>query len=75
MASTLLTVVNPKKFSIMDSRALIVLHDYNLVPTDNPAQMDYQTYRKLMKSLAKGANCAPIDLYRALIAYSRQARG
>jgi hypothetical protein len=74
MASTLLTIVNPKKFSIMDSRALTVLHEYALVPTDNPAQMDYQTYRKLIKSLAKGANCAPIDLYRALIAYSRQER-
>ncbi|UVI35390.1 hypothetical protein [Brevibacterium spongiae] len=74
MASTLLAVVNPKKFSIMDSRALGVLHDFNLVPTDNPTQMDYRTYRKLMKSLAKGANCAPIDLYRALIAYSRQDR-
>ena len=74
MASTLLTVVNPKKFSIMDSRALTVLHDFNLVSTDNPSHMDYQTYHKLMKSLAKGANCAPIDLYRALIAYSRQDR-
>ncbi|WP_210603181.1 hypothetical protein [Brevibacterium oceani] len=73
LASTLLTVFNPKKFSIMDTRSLSVLYDYDLVPTDNPTSMDYQTYRKLMKSLAKGANCAPIDLYRALIAYSRQS--
>ncbi|WP_166973528.1 hypothetical protein [Brevibacterium atlanticum] len=71
LASTLLTVVNPKKFSIMDTRSLSVLHDHGLVPTDNPTAMDYQTYRKLMKSLAKGASCAPLDLYRALIAYSR----
>lgn len=71
MASTLLTVFNPKKFSIMDTRSLSVLHAFNLVSTDSPTAMDYQTYRKLMKSLAKGANCAPLDLYRALIAYSR----
>jgi hypothetical protein len=74
LASTLLTVFNPKKFSILDSRALSVLHAFGLVSADHPASMEYQTYRKLMKSLAKGANCAPLDLYRALIAYSRQPR-
>lgn len=72
LASTLLTVFNPKKYSIMDSRATGVLHEYNLLDSANPNQTDYQSYRKLVKSLAKGANCAPLDLYRALIAYSRQ---
>lgn len=74
LASTLLTVFNPRKFSILDSRSVGVLHEFDLIESDNPAQVDYQAYRKLMKSLAKGANCAPIDLYRALIAYSRQAK-
>ncbi|MCF2587083.1 hypothetical protein HU144_07235 [Brevibacterium sp. UCMA 11752] len=72
LASTLLTVYDPKKFTIMDSRATGVLHEYGLLESPNPNHTDYQTYRKLVKSLAKGANCAPLDLYRALIAYSRQ---
>lgn len=71
LASTLLTVFNPKKFSIMDSRAMGVLHEFDLIESTNPNQTDYQAYRKLVKSLAKGANCTPLDLYRALIAYSR----
>ncbi|WP_231442693.1 hypothetical protein [Brevibacterium zhoupengii] len=72
LASTLLAVFDSKKFSIMDSRATGVLHEFGLLESPNPNQTDYQSYRKLVKSLAKGANCAPIDLYRALIAYSRQ---
>lgn len=72
LASTLLTVFNPKKFSIMDSRATGALHEFGLLESSNPYQTDYQAYRKLVKSLAKGASCAPLDLYRSLIAYSRQ---
>ncbi|MGO1908736.1 MAG: hypothetical protein ACTH1C_07515 [Brevibacterium linens] len=71
LASTLLTVFNPKKFSIMDSRAVGVLNEFGVLDTTNPAQVDYQSYRKLVKSLSKGANCAPLDVYRALVAYSR----
>lgn len=72
LASTLLTVVDSKKFSIMDARATGVLHEFGLLESTNPNQTDYQDYRKLMRSLAKSANCAPLDLYRALIAYSRR---
>ncbi|VEW13872.1 Uncharacterised protein [Brevibacterium casei] len=75
LASALLTVFDPKKYSILDSRAVGVLHDHGLLETPNPSRVDYTAYRKLMKSLAKGANCAPLDLYRALIAYSRQPQG
>ena len=74
LASTLLTVFDPKKFSIMDSRATGVLHEFGLLASAHPNQTDYQTYRKLVKSLAKGANCAPLDLYRALIAFSRHPK-
>lgn len=74
LASALLTVADPRKFSIIDSRAVGVLHDHGLLESANPAQIDYTEYRKLMRSLAKGANCAPLDLYRALIAYSRRSR-
>lgn len=73
LASTLLAVFNPLKFPILDARTVGVLHEFDLVDTTNPAQIDYQDYRKLVKSLAKGANCTPLDLYRALIAYSRQS--
>lgn len=74
LASTLLTVADPKKFAIMDARAVGALHDHGLVESPNPAKLSYLTYRKLMKSLAKGANCTTLDLYRALIAFSRQPR-
>ena len=74
LASTLLTVVNPKKYSIIDARSTGVLHEFGLLESPNPNHTDYQDYRKLVKSLAKGANCAPLDLYRALIAYSRRPK-
>lgn len=72
LASTLLAAWDPKRYSIMDSRATGVLHEFGLLESANPNQTDYQSYRKLVRSLSKGANCAPMDLYRALIAYSRQ---
>lgn len=75
LASTLLTVFNPRKFSILDSRSVGVLDEFDLIESDNPAPGDYQVYRKLMKSLATGTNCAPIDLHRALITDSRQPKG
>lgn len=74
LASALLTVFDPKKYAIIDARAVGVLHDHGLLESANPQQVDYSAYRKLVKSLAKGANCAPLDLYRALIAYSRQPK-
>lgn len=72
LASTLLAVFDPVKYVIQDARAVGVLHEFGLVPSPNPARIEYPRYRKLVRSLAKGANCAPLDLYRALIAYSRQ---
>lgn len=74
LASALLTVFDPKKYAIIDARAVGVLHDHGLLESANPQNIDYGDYRKLVKSLAKGANCAPLDLYRALIAYSRQPK-
>ncbi len=74
LASALLTVFDPKKYAIIDARAVGVLHDHGLLESANPQQVDYSAYRKLVKSLAKGASCAPLDLYRALIAYSRQPK-
>ncbi|MFE2654928.1 hypothetical protein [Brevibacterium sp. NPDC059310] len=75
LASALLTVFDPKKYAILDARAVGVLHDHGLLESANPSHVDYTAYRKLVKSLAKGANCAPLDLYRALVAYSRQPQG
>ncbi|WP_309132325.1 hypothetical protein [Brevibacterium sp.] len=72
LGSTLLAVFNPKKFAIMDARAVGVLHEFALVDTSNLAHLEYSTYRRLMRSLAKGAHCGTLDLYRAVIAYSRQ---
>ncbi|RBP65476.1 hypothetical protein DFO66_10459 [Brevibacterium sanguinis] len=75
LASTLLAVVDPKRFAIMDARAVGVLNEFALIDTSNPARLDYSTYRRLVRSLAKGAGCGALDLYRALIACSRQPRG
>ncbi len=74
LSTTLLAVFSPRKFAIMDARAVGILNEFDLVGTSNPARLDYSTYRRLIRSLAKGADCSALDLYRALVAYSRQPR-
>lgn len=70
LASSLLSAVYPKRFAIMDARAVGALHAAGHLDSDNPARIDYLDYISTIMALAEACDCAPVDLYRALYAWS-----
>lgn len=70
LASSLLSAVYPKRFAIMDARAVGALHAAGHLDSDNPARIDYLDYISTLMTLAEACGCAPVELYRALYAWS-----
>lgn len=70
LASSLLSAVYPKRFAIMDARAVGALHAAGHLDSDNPARIDYLDYISTLMTLAESCGCAPVELYRALYAWS-----
>ena len=70
LASSLLSAVYPKRFAIMDARAVGALHAAGHLDSDNPARIDYLDYISTLMTLADACGCAPVELYRALYAWS-----
>ena len=70
LASSLLSAVYPKRFAIMDARAVGALHAAGHLDSDNPARIDYLDYISTLMTLADACGCSPVELYRALYAWS-----
>lgn len=70
LASSLLSAVYPERFAIMDARAVGALHAAGHLDSDNPARIDYLDYNSTLMTLADACGCAPVELYRALYAWS-----
>lgn len=70
LASSLLSAVYPERFAIMDARAVGALHAAGHLDSDNPARIDYLDYISTLMTLADACGCSPVELYRALYAWS-----
>ncbi|WP_345031777.1 hypothetical protein [Brevibacterium pityocampae] len=70
LASSLLSAVYPERFTIMDARAVGALHAAGHLDSDNPARIDYLDYISTLMTLADACGCSPVELYRALYAWS-----
>lgn len=70
LASSLLSAVYPERFAIMDARTVGALHAAGHLDSDNPARIDYLDYISTLMTLADACGCSPVELYRALYAWS-----
>ncbi len=77
MASTILTMVFPNKFAVIDVRAWAALYTLGLVRQDKRTftAADYALYMRIVRRLARKNHISPRQVDMALWAYDRYVPG